>query len=654
MPPRSLPTKKSPDPVATDSASPASARSPSHRSSGLPSNLSSGRKFSEAVAGSSRTATERTDAERAYSAGHDIDSDEARRAPRWRSVGVPALLSCLVLWAAFPPLGLAQAVWAAPLGLLWLIDRPERPGRGGYFWIWVAGSLLWLALLQGIRLAFWPLTFGWIALSLYLAIYLPLFVGTARILRHRWGWSLVWAAPVAWTGWELVRSYLLTGYAANTLAHTQYQFPLVIQVADQLGSYGLSFAIVAAAVALYRALERVGSALVARKSADRAAPPRAGSGRLGDLIVGAGVLAAVLGYGAWRLAEGDRRMAEGQPLLRAALIQENTPSMFDANPERLQQAWSRYASTTAQAIRKHGPVDVIVWPESTFTAMIPWMEDLTETRVPPEMEKQKFDRNSLHDLVLNYQSEFRNKVRTLLDIVHGSLPPESPAQTSDAWPYLLVGNDALLFTDQQLGRYNAALLLDPEGKLVGRYEKNHLVMFGEYIPLEWALGFLGDAFGFSSATPGTDARSFDVRGVRIAPSICFESMLPQMMAWQMRSLVAQGETPDVLVNITNDSWFRGSSVLDHHLACDVLAAVEMRRPFLIAANTGLTAWIAGTGRIKEVTPRLEPAFIVAAPVRDSRWGLTQFWGDIPAWCLAAICGLALLSSWPRRRRRTKM
>ncbi len=77
-------------------------------------------------------------------------------------------------------------------------------------------------------------------------------------------------------------------------------------------------------------------------------------------------------------------------------------------------------------------------------------------------------------------------------------------------------------------------------------------------------------------------------------------------------------------------------MLDHHLACEVMTAVELRRPFLIAANTGLTAWISGSGRIVQQTQRLDPAFVIAEPTADSRFGLSQVWGDLPAWCMALI------------------
>ena len=95
---------------------------------------------------------------------------------------------------------------------------------------------------------------------------------------------------------------------------------------------------------------------------------------------------------------------------------------------------------------------------------------------------------------------------------------------------------------------------------------------------------------------------FDIGGVRMAPNICYESVLSHVIRRQVNALAAEGREPDMLVNLTNDGWFWGSSELDMHLACGVFRAVECRKPLLIAANTGFSAWIDGDGRIRRKAP----------------------------------------------------
>jgi apolipoprotein N-acyltransferase len=109
----------------------------------------------------------------------------------------------------------------------------------------------------------------------------------------------------------------------------------------------------------------------------------------------------------------------------------------------------------------------------------------------------------------------------------------------------------------------------------------------------------------------------------------------------------------VLVNITNDGWFRGSSELDMHLACGVFRAVEMRKPLLIAANTGFSAWIDSDGQIVQQGKRRGADVIIAKPQLDDRRSFYLAHGDlVPGLCLAACLGLAVvgLVDWRRKRR----
>ncbi len=86
-------------------------------------------------------------------------------------------------------------------------------------------------------------------------------------------------------------------------------------------------------------------------------------------------------------------------------------------------------------------------------------------------------------------------------------------------------------------------------------------------------------------------------------------------------------------------------MLDHHLACSILCAVENRRPLLVAANTGLSAHIDGSGRLLQCSQRLTAQTLVAEPHPDGRWGLVQFAGYPLSWLCALVTGVALCSIW---------
>jgi apolipoprotein N-acyltransferase len=196
----------------------------------------------------------------------------------------------------------------------------------------------------------------------------------------------------------------------------------------------------------------------------------------------------------------------------------------------------------------------------------------------------------------------------------------------------------VVYGAKQIERFNSAIGIDPSGKVVMRYAKMHLVMFGEYIPLGPVLGWLGRSFGFVGINAGTQPEVLQVKQTKVAPNICFETMIPRLIGWQVRTLRRQQREPQLLVNLTNDGWFMGTSMLDHHLASSIICAVENRKPILVAANTGLTAQIDGSGRLLQCTQPLKTEWLLAQPRADGRWGLVQLWG----YPLSCLCGMACL------------
>jgi apolipoprotein N-acyltransferase len=141
---------------------------------------------------------------------------------------------------------------------------------------------------------------------------------------------------------------------------------------------------------------------------------------------------------------------------------------------------------------------------------------------------------------------------------------------------------------------------------------------------------------------GVDVPAFDVAGARLAANVCYESAIPHVIRGEVSRLRAEGKEPDVLVNLTNDGWFYGSSELDLHLTCAVFRAIECRKPFLIAANTGFSAWVDSDGRIVKRGPRREPDVIIARPELDGRQSPYLAIGDWPSGlCLIATCCVGL-------------
>ncbi len=558
-------------------------------------------------------------------------AEKPAKPPIDRSFAIAIWTSAIALWAAFPPLDWGLLAWVAPAGWVFVASSPSPISRRGWWAIWLSGVAFWLATLQGVRLAYWPLYFGWIAMALALGAYTPIFVWMTRRLQARLAVPLFLAASVAWVAVEFTRSWVLTGFCANGLSHSQVAFPTVIQIADQLGGFGVSFlvmlfcgSVVQAVVALRQSRAPVRSAL--------------------PVVFALVAVGANYGYGRWRLAQADE-LAKQSPLLTALLVQENTPTYFDSDGQVLREAWTRYLNTTRDLSRKHGTADLVVWPESTFGGGIPYFAAKRPAIMPSREPELSSD--EVQQRVQEFDVDFRTRVLYALRATRGETVLGTIGAQADVPPaaHLLVGSGAVEIAPEEDKKFNSALFISPDGAVIGRYDKMHAVMFGEYIPLGFVLKPLRDMFPLTIFT-GEKPKAFKLGETTICPNICFESMVPRLVSSQVRRLVAKDQSPDVIVNMSNDSWFRGSSMLDHHLACTVLAAVENRRPVLVSANTGLSASIDGSGRVLERTNRLEAAGILARPTADARPGLVQSLGYPLAWLSALLCLLTFVRKTP--------
>jgi apolipoprotein N-acyltransferase len=229
------------------------------------------------------------------------------------------------------------------------------------------------------------------------------------------------------------------------------------------------------------------------------------------------------------------------------------------------------------------------------------------------------------------------------------------ARETRAW--LVVGSVGVDWTEGARPRafYDSAFLLNPEGEFVARYDKSHLVPFGEYVPLRDLLGlFLRSvARGISpdDVTPGPGPRSVTVApgggdAFPVGVAVCYELIFPDLV----RRFPADGA--ELLLGITNDAWYGRTGAPYQFLAITAMRSAETGLWTARAANTGVSAFIDSAGRVQEQTPIFETGLLVADVPRHEDPRRATFYvrhGDLFAWAcwLAAVVGVG--TAWRRRR-----
>ncbi len=205
---------------------------------------------------------------------------------------------------------------------------------------------------------------------------------------------------------------------------------------------------------------------------------------------------------------------------------------------------------------------------------------------------------------------------------------------------------ALDETGRPSAYYDSAFHLDARGRILDRYDKAHLVPFGEYIPFQDLLGRFLTAVARGIArvgvAPGEAPRAMDLalpdgRRVRFGVPVCYELLFPDLV----RRFAADGGR--ALLGITNDAWYGRTGAPYQFLAITAMRSAETRLPLARAANTGISGFVDATGVVREATPIFEPAVRVAdLPLhpdpRDATFYVRH--GDVFAWaCWALWLGL---------------
>lgn len=511
------------------------------------------------------------------------------------------ILGAAALWLSFPPVGWWPLAWLAPLPWMTWVYRARWDVRRPYRMVWVIGTLYWLATFYFIPLPHPALWLGWLVVSAYLGLYLCLFVALSRVWIHRWRFPFLLVAPLAWTGVEWLRSVLLTGMGMVALSHSQFDQPMLIQVSDLFGGYTLTMLMALVSAVWCAALFSPDRAIAAPSWK----PLAAAAGTTLALLV------CVLAYGNWRLNQAWTE-ADSRPV-SVVLIQGNIDTEFPADEAAAMAYYRRrdeqYFQLSREARERWDDIDLMAWPESAF----PYPDFLPDSPLVSDRP----------DVVANIGAS----IRELWNAITFGGPPF----------YLLAGTT----TYDEDGMYNSAVLVEPPGRIAGRYLKNHLVMFGEYVPLSDWFPFLAQATPIGRGLKsGESPWTFSINGRRFAPNICFETTVGHLIRRHMMELRQRQETPDAMVNITNDGWFFGTSCLDFHLACNVFRAVENRTPNLVCANTGLSAHIDAAGRIVSRGPRRQTA-VLKAEIASRRPG-TSMYQALGDWPITGITVLMVL------------
>jgi apolipoprotein N-acyltransferase len=535
-----------------------------------------------------------------------------------------ALAGAVTMFAVQPPLDLWWAAWLAPAPWLTLVATPRLPGRRPWLAIWTGGLFHWLFTIHWLRLPHPATGIGWVALSAYLALFVPLFIWLARRLVHGRGWPLVAAAVAAWMTCEQIRGSVLGGFTFAMLGHTQWRWTTLLQAADAVGAVGIGGIVMAVAAA---------GVVVARAGLRTAAIAQA-------VVVAAG-LAAATAYGAWRLASAP---PPAGPALDVLLVQGSIDTELKHDPEAAADVARHYDDLTMQGLAAEGDrlPDLVIWPETM------WRWAVLE--IDPE---QTIVEHVVEELLGppapdgGDAADRQARCRAILTAERLDPLAAHARRYGTRW---LVGVDRQVVGPRAAGgveHHNCGLFLDATGDVLACYSKMHPVMFGEYIPLADWLPFLYRLTPLPAGlTAGREPVAVRIAGYEVMPTICYETALPGGLRAMVRRLAAAGRRPDVIVNLTNDGWFWGSSELDMHLTASIFRAVELRTPLAIAANTGFSAGIDGSGRLLARGPRRATAALRVGLHRDGRTSPWLTWGALPAW--ATVTVTAAMTILPRR------
>jgi len=468
---------------------------------------------------------------------------------------------------SFPPLA-----WVALIPLL-AISRRHPPKRAAIYGgicglLYYGGVLYWITIVLGRYggLPLWLSLPALLLLALYMGLYTALFA--AALSRTRGIFPLLWLAPTIWVALDFIRAQLFSGFPWMDLAYSQYLYPRVIQVVDLAGHYGLTFVIVLTNAALFTLYQGLKGRRVSHKI---------------HLGAGALLISLITLYSLWRYQDVEQSLTNHR-VISLGVAQGNYDQSRKWLPELQAETTATYLDLSNRLLAKKRQ-DIIIWPETAL----------------PFFPKD---------------SALFHKV-TAKTTTWGGTTLVTGAPT---YSYKAPG---------EVNYYNSALVIDHAPIRIQRYNKRHLVPFGEYIPFNQYLpSSMPLVHSMGNFTPGNSEKPITCQNGEIGLLICYESIFPDLA----REVVKNGAT--LLINLTNDAWYGDSSAPWQQLAMVVFRAVENRRGLARAANTGISCFIDPLGRITNSSPLFERYTITAdMPMMGLITPYTRYGYLFPWFCL---------------------
>jgi apolipoprotein N-acyltransferase len=520
-----------------------------------------------------------------------------------------AILSAALLELPFPlagPMppwrGLFAFVGLVPL--LWAILTPSespRPLRHafliGYLCgiLWYAGNCYWIYDTMQIHGGIPPIgALGILLLySLVLGLYFGLFTLALKFIAHRIGIGMALiAAPFLWTGLDLAGARI-TSVPWDQLGYSQVNNYFLTVFAPWTGVYGITFVLVAIN-AMYAGI-------------------RLGVFRLGKNRFAVQGLSLCMSLGALLLMNGYLgRPPETPGTATAVLVQPNLDvDVTSAWPGPLwDQNISQFRHFATQADRSY----LVGIPETGSPTLVP--ECSQPCANPSLIAWPESPAPFFQD-----EDRFRNAMKQL------ALTAHSP---------LIIGGVGMEQTPEELHYFNSGMVFDQSGTPQGRYDKIHLVPYGEFIPYRNLFFFAKKlTHKVEDLSRGTDRKTFLLTGTdgqqhRYGIFICYESVF----ADEIRHFALNGA--EVLVNISDDGWYGDTSAPWQHLNMARMRAIENRRWILRDTNNGVTSVIDPYGRVRQSIPRHTVGALVAQYGFNSETTFYTRHGDVFAWACAIL------------------